>query len=69
MENTSRMGWSWPFNSRNGDHRDGDDHNGQGLNGFTGDPYPDFLCVGAQKPEPRGFIGNWNRIQISGCLR
>jgi len=41
--------FSWPFKFRNGLHRHGDDHNGEELNGFTGDPYPDFLCVGAQK--------------------
>jgi hypothetical protein len=22
-----------------------------------------------RKPEPHGFIGNWNRIRISGCLQ
>ena len=30
----------------NEDHRDGGDHNGEELNGLTGDAYPDFLCVG-----------------------
>ena len=43
------MRLSLPFRSRNGHHGHGDDHSGEGLNGFTGDPYPDFLCVGAQK--------------------
>ncbi len=48
------MRWNWPFKSRNGNHRNGDhgndgDHNGEELNGLTGDAYPDFLCVGAQK--------------------
>jgi Sulfotransferase family len=41
--------WNWPFKSRNGDHRNGNDHNGEELNCFTGDACPDFLCVGAQK--------------------
>ena len=53
------MRWSLPFKSRNssprngcngnGHHRNG--HNGKGdlLNGGTGAPRPDFLCVGAQK--------------------
>ncbi len=43
------MRWSWPIKSRNGNHRNGDDHNVEELNGFTGDACPDFLCVGAQK--------------------
>ena len=52
------MRWTWPFKSRNGDHRDGhgnghhaNGHNGNrhDLNGVTGDACPDFLCVGAQK--------------------
>ena len=34
----------WPFKSRNGNDLHGEEHNG-----FIGDPYPDFLCVGAQK--------------------
>jgi len=51
--------WTWPIKSRNGNHRNGHNgnghhsngHNGNGddINGFTGDPHPDFLCVGAQK--------------------
>jgi hypothetical protein len=41
--------WSWPFKSLNGNPRNGGDHNGEELNGLTGDAYPDFLCVGAQK--------------------
>ena len=53
------MRWTWPIKSRNGNHRNGHNgnghhsngHNGNGddINGFTGDPHPDFLCVGAQK--------------------
>src|SRR5438132_13721254 len=39
----------WPFKSRNGNHRNGDDCHSERLNGFTGDACPDFLCVGAQK--------------------
>jgi sulfotransferase family protein len=39
----------WPFKSRNGNHRNGDDRHGGRLNGLTGDACPDFLCVGAQK--------------------
>src|SRR5438093_8430543 len=39
----------WPFKSRNGNHRNGDDCHSERLNGFTGDGWPDFLCVGAQK--------------------
>lgn len=38
----------WPFKARNGD-RNGDNRHSGRLNGFTGDPCPDFLCVGAQK--------------------
>jgi hypothetical protein len=55
--------WSWPFKSRNGNHRNGhrNGYNGNGhhasgnnvdgddLNGVAGDARPDFLCVGAQK--------------------
>ena len=43
------MGWNWPFKSRNGNHRNGHNSHSERLNGFTGDEYPDFLCVGAQK--------------------
>lgn len=47
------MRWNWPFKSRNGNgnghHTDGQNGNGHALNGVTGDAYPDFLCVGAQK--------------------
>lgn len=53
------MRWSGPFNSRNGNHRNGDNgdahctngHNGNGHRpaGVTGNACPDFLCVGAQK--------------------
>src|SRR5438067_11210494 len=39
----------WPFKSRNGNHRNGDDCHSERLNGFTGDACPDFLCIGAQK--------------------
>jgi len=51
--------WAWPIKSRNGNHRNGrqrnghtgNGHNGNGhdLNGGTGEAWPDFLCVGAQK--------------------
>src|SRR5256714_5593747 len=43
------MYWRWPSKSRNGDHRNGDNCQTKGLNGFTGVACPDFLCVGAQK--------------------
>src|SRR5213592_4877312 len=39
----------WPFKSRNGDHRNGEDRHSGRLNGFTGEACTDFLCVGAQK--------------------
>jgi hypothetical protein len=43
------MYWRWPFVSRNGDHRNGDNCQSKPPNGFIGDACPDFLCVGAQK--------------------
>jgi hypothetical protein len=56
--------WAWPFKSRNRNcrngnyrnrnhrnryHRNGQDGNGHEQNGGTGEAWPDFLCVGAQK--------------------
>jgi hypothetical protein len=44
MQNNAAMRWAWPLNrsiSENG--------NGEGNHHSAGDPYPDFLCVGAQK--------------------
>ena len=46
------MRWNWPFKSRNGNSDNGHNGNGHRANGHncvTGDPSPDFLCVGAQK--------------------
>src|SRR5438046_9791001 len=45
------MRWNWPFKSRNGNGHNGKNGNGRanGHNCVTGDPSPDFLCVGAQK--------------------
>jgi hypothetical protein len=36
--------WPWSYKSRNGDNGDSEEHNA-----LSGDPWPDFLCVGAQK--------------------
>lgn len=46
------MRWNWPFKSRNGNSDNGHNsngHRGNGHNCVSGDPSPDFLCVGAQK--------------------
>ena len=46
------MRWNWPFKSRNGNSDNGHNGNGHRANGHncvSGDPSPDFLCVGAQK--------------------
>jgi hypothetical protein len=43
-QNNADMRLAWPFRSRNGDDRTGEDGCA-----FDADPHPDFLCVGAQK--------------------
>ena len=30
---------------------------------------PTSYALERRKPVPRGFIGNWSRIPISGCLQ
>jgi hypothetical protein len=43
-ENKAKMNLAWPFKSRAGNGRDEEEDRSP-----TGDPWPDFLCVGAQK--------------------
>jgi hypothetical protein len=44
LEKNGDVHLAWPFKSRNGD-----DRNGENGCAFAADPRPDFLCVGAQK--------------------
>lgn len=44
MQNNAAMSWAWPFKPRVADNGNGGDNHRS-----AGDPWPDFLCVGAQK--------------------
>jgi hypothetical protein len=61
-EHKAKMRWVWPFTAPVCEDRENEAKGSR-----IDDSRPDFLCVGAQKGEHRGFISNSSHILISGC--
>jgi hypothetical protein len=56
MQNNAPMRWAWPFKPRVTDDQNGGDNQYS-----AGDPWPDFLCVGAQKAGTSWLYGQLER--------
>jgi hypothetical protein len=56
MQNNAPMRWAWPFKPRVTDDQNGGDNHYS-----AGDPWPDFLCVGAQKAGTSWLYGQLER--------